>query len=91
MTSLYNPVIRRVIAHKIGKNMMKELATSVSGVTLIHSDMGSQYTNDLFERTIKNNHIKHSYSHKGCPGDNARMERFHSILKRVKPFKHLKR
>lgn len=90
LASLYNPVTRRVIAHKIGKNMTKELATSVLekvdlsvlGITIIHSDMGSQYTSDLFERTLKNNKIKHSYSRKGCPGDNARIESFHSILKR---------
>lgn len=70
--------------------MTKELATSVlkkvdlraQGVKIIHSDMGSQYTSDLFEMTLKSKEIKHSYSRKGCPGDNARIESFHSILKR---------
>ena len=33
-------------------------------------------------QTLKNKKIKHSYSRKGCPGDNARIESFHSILKR---------
>lgn len=51
------------------------------GRTIIHSDRGRQYTSDLFEGTLKNN-LKHSYSRKGCPGDNARIESFHSILKR---------
>lgn len=90
LASLYNPVTRRVEAHKIGCNMTKELATSVIqptilnalGTKIIHSDMGSQYTSDLFERTLNRCEVKHSYSRKGCPGDNARIESFHSILKR---------
>lgn len=44
--------------------------------------MGSQYTSDLFEKTLFNFGVKHSYSRNGCPGDNARIESFHSILKR---------
>ena len=90
LASLYNPETRRVMSHKIGEHMTKELATSVIdpkilkklGITIIHSDMGSQYTSDLFERTLSKHKIKHSYSKKGCPGDNARIESFHSILKR---------
>ncbi|EHS2295120.1 IS3 family transposase [Enterococcus faecalis] len=90
LASLYNPETRRVEAHKIGRNMTKELATSVIqptilkllGTKIIHSDMGSQYTSDLFERTLNCCKVKHSYSRKGCPGDNARIESFHSILKR---------
>ncbi len=70
--------------------MTKELVTSIIdpkilkkiGTTIVHSDMGSQYTSDLFEKTLSNYGIKHSYSKKGGPGDNARVESFHSILKR---------
>ncbi|WP_142378828.1 IS3 family transposase [Staphylococcus intermedius] len=90
LASLYNPRTRRVIAHKVSGNMTKELATSVIektkikqlGINIIHSDMGSQYTSDLFEKTLVQYGVKHSYSRKGCPGDNARIESFHSILKR---------
>ncbi|WP_270997390.1 IS3 family transposase, partial [Listeria seeligeri] len=90
LASLYDPVTRRVVAHKIGSNMTKELATSVIktpllqrlGTQIIHSDMGSQYTSDLLEHTLVACGIQHSYSRKGCPGDNARIESFHSILKR---------
>jgi putative transposase len=90
LASLYHPETRRVIAHKVGANMTKELATSVlekvdlrtQGIEIVHSDMGSQYTSDLFNQTLENKRIKHSYSRKGCPGDNARIESFHSILKR---------
>ena len=70
--------------------MIKELVTAhvkmVLGrntvPTIIHSEMGSQYTSELFENTLLVTGIKHSYSHKGCPGNNARIESFHSILKR---------
>ncbi|MGF1919565.1 transposase, partial [Enterococcus faecalis] len=90
LASLYSSETRRGEAHKIGRNMTKELATSVIqstilkelGTKIIHSDMGSQYTSDLFEHTLNCCKVKHSYSRKGCPGDNARIESFHSILKR---------
>lgn len=90
LASLYHPETRKVIAHKVGANMTKELATSVlekvelraQGIEIVHSDMGSQYTSDLFERTLNCRKVKHSYSRKGCPGVNARIESFHSILKR---------
>lgn len=90
LASLYHPETRRVIAHKVSANMTKELAMNVlekidlraNGVEIVHSDMGSQYTSDLFNQTLKNKQIKHSYSRKGCPGDNARIESFNSILKR---------
>ncbi len=90
LATLYDPRTRRVMAHKVSEHMTKELATSVIekakikklGVDMIHSDMGSQYTSDLFERTLNKYGIKHSYSRKGCPDDNARIESFHSILKR---------
>lgn len=90
LASLYNPVTRRVEAYKVGRNMTKELATSVIepnilkalGIKIIHSDMGSQYTSDVFEKMLNHCEVKHSYSRKGCPGDNARIESFHSILKR---------
>ncbi len=90
LASLYDPAPRRVVAHKVCPNMTKELATSVIktpllrklGTQIIHSDMGSQYTSNLFEHTLVACGIQHSYSRKGCPGDNARIESFHSILKR---------
>ncbi|KZU63865.1 Mobile element protein [Lactiplantibacillus plantarum] len=90
LASIYNPKTRQVVAYKIHEQMTKELATAPVKMILnrdtlpsiIHSDMGSQYTSELFENTLLAAGIKHSYSHKGCPGDNARIESFHSILKR---------
>lgn len=57
---------------------------------IFHSDQGSQYTSKDFELLLKNLNIKHSYSKKGYPYDNACMESFNSILKKeliyTKPF-----
>ena len=49
---------------------------------IFHSDRGSQYTSNKFEKVLSDNIIKHFYSKKGCPYDNAPMEAFHSILKK---------
>ena len=49
---------------------------------IFHSDRGSQYTSNDFEELLKTLGIKHSYSKKGCPYDNASMESFNAILKK---------
>lgn len=49
---------------------------------MFHSDLGSQYTSSKFESLLAKYDLKHSYSHKGCPYDNASMESFNSILKK---------
>lgn len=56
--SLYNVETRRVEAHKISANITNVLVTSVFnqpileslGTKTAHSDMGSQYTSDIFEK-----------------------------------------
>ncbi|WP_418289676.1 transposase [Leuconostoc mesenteroides] len=72
----------------MSSEMTKEFATSVVVKALrangkpkmIHSDMGSQYTSSLFEGTLQNAGI--DQSRKGHPYDNARIESFHSLIKR---------
>lgn len=49
---------------------------------IFHSDRGSQYTSKDFEALLEKQGIKHSYSKKGYPYDNASMESFNSILKK---------
>jgi putative transposase len=49
---------------------------------LFHSDRGSQYTSNDFEKLLEKLKIKHSYSKKGYPYDNASMESFNAILKK---------
>ena len=49
---------------------------------IFHSDRGSQYTSNDFEKLLEELKLKHSYSKKGCPYDNASMESFNAILKK---------
>ena len=49
---------------------------------IIQSDLGSQYTSNLFESALAELKIRHSYSRKTCPYDNACIEPFHSVLKK---------
>ena len=49
---------------------------------ILHSDLGSQYTSNKFEKYLEELSIKHSYSKKGYPYDNAPMESFHSCFKK---------
>ena len=49
---------------------------------IFHSDRGSQYTSNDYEELLNTLKIKHSYSKKGYPYDNASMESFNAILKK---------
>ena len=49
---------------------------------IIQSDLGSQYTSNLFEAAPAELKIRHFYSRKGCPNDNACIESFCSVLKK---------
>ena len=44
--------------------------------------MGSQYTSLEYEEWLAANKIRYSYSRKGTPYDNARIELFHASLKK---------
>src|SRR5699024_1017510 len=48
---------------------------------IFHSDLGTQYTSDEFEKVINQYNMTHSFSNKGNPYDNACIESFHAILK----------
>lgn len=49
---------------------------------IFHSDQGSQYISNDFENLLKMLKIRHSYSKKGYPYDNASMESFNSLIKK---------
>lgn len=49
---------------------------------IFHSDLGSQYTSNKVENYLKKLKLRHSYSKKGYPYDNACMESFNAILKK---------
>ncbi len=83
---------RKIIGWAYGKNITSELALQAvknaclnvrdtEGI-ILHSDLGTQYTSQLFEDYMKAHKFKHSFSRKGNPYDNACIEAFHSVLKK---------
>lgn len=51
---------------------------------ILHTDLDSQYTEIEVERWLETNKIRHSYSRKGTPYDNAGIKSFHASLKKKK-------
>ena len=82
----------KVIGWSYGLNMTANLvidafvkAKSERKITenmIFHSDLGSQYTSNEYEKLLTENKVRHSYSKKGYPYDNASMESFNAILKK---------
>ena len=82
----------KVIGWSYGLNMTDDLVIDalkkasinrrVKKGLIFHSDLGSQYTSNDFEKLLTNLKIRHSYSKKGYPYDNASMESFNAILKK---------
>ena len=82
----------KVIGWSYGLNMNDDLVIdafnkaktnrSMAKNGIFHSDRGSQYTSNKFEKVLSDNGVKHSYSKKGYPYDNASMESFNAILKK---------
>lgn len=83
---------KKAVGYSYGKEMTTELASKAvkqawqaqgcpKGV-ILHSDLGSQYTSEEFTEMVARFGMKHSFSKKGCPYDNACIESFHAILKK---------
>ena len=82
----------KVVGWSYGMNMTDDLVIDAFNKAMItrklnkdgifHSDRGSQYTSNDFEWVLEELKIKHSYSKKGYPYDNASMESFNAILKK---------
>ena len=82
----------KVVGWSYGMNMTDDLVIDAFNKAMInrklnkdgifHSDRGSQYTSNDFEKLLEELGLKHSYSKKGYPYDNASMESFNAILKK---------
>lgn len=82
---------RKIIGWSLDKRMTVDLVKSSMqmaitlrkpiGETLFHSDRGSQYTSNSFQRLLSKNKITASMSGKGACLDNAVVERFFGSLK----------
>jgi len=84
--------IKKIVGYSFGRSMTTELFiktlknayhTQQPGEGLVfHSDLGTQYTRDVFRNVIEKYRITHSTRYKGSPYDNACIESFHAILKK---------
>ena len=82
----------KVVGWQYDKNMTDDLVIEAFNKALInrgldkegifHSDRGSQYISNDFEKILNEINVYHSYSKKGCPYNNASMESFNAILKK---------
>lgn len=92
LASVMDLCSRKIIGYAYGTEMTTELAIQAvknaalnvkdtSGI-LLHSDLGSQYTSQAFQKYVRENGFIHSFSRKGNPYDNACIESFHSVLKK---------
>ena len=88
---------RKIIGWAYGTTMTADLAVKAvenaclnvsdpSGI-ILHSDLGTQYTSDQFEKYLAKKKIRHSFSRKGCPYDNSCIESFHSLLKKEEVYR----
>lgn len=91
LSSILDLHTKKIISWDLGLNMINELVIKTINRAvdkykpsnlIIHTDLGSQYTSDDYNQRLTELHIRHSYSRKGCPYDNAPMESFHASLKK---------
>ena len=92
LASVMDMHTNKIIGYSYSKKMDKELVITAlknacinvketNGI-IFHSDLGTQYTSKEFNDLLKQKGIQHSYSKKGTPYDNAKIESFHSIIKK---------
>ena len=98
LASVMDLCSRKIIGYAYGISMTVELAVEAvksaclnvkdtQGI-ILHSDLGSQYTSQTFERYLSRHGILHSFSRKGSPYDNARIESVHSVMKKEDIYLH---
>ena len=90
LTSIMDLFSRKIIAWTLSDSMevscvidAVNIAKATRNITqplIIHSDRGSQYVSRAYREATEK--MQRSYSHVGCPYDNACIEAFHSLIKR---------
>jgi transposase InsO family protein len=93
LASVMDLYSRKIIGHAMSKSIDTPLALQAiknairlqkpTKQLILHSDLGCQYTSSAFKEYLDSTKIiKHSFSAKGCPYDNACIESFHASLKK---------
>lgn len=98
LASVMDLYSRKIIGYAYRTSMTAELAVgavknacrnarATEGL-ILHSDLGSQYTSRESENCSNSRGIRHSFSRKGDPYDNACIGSFHSVLKKEEIYLH---
>ncbi len=92
LSSIQDLHSKKIIAWKFGQRMTTDLVleTLDSAIAafpkreglILHPDLGSQYTSNVYENRIKEVGIRHYFSKKDLPHDNAGTQSFHITLKK---------
>ncbi len=100
LASIMDLCTRKIIGYAYGTSMTAELAVEEKEIKnarlnvrdtegiILHSDLGSQYTSQLFENFLSSRGMIHSFSRKGNLYDNACIESFHSVVKKEEIYLH---
>lgn len=83
---LHFDVSRSMDSAFVDTNLLK-LIVRYPSIELIHTDRGSQFTSFSYQATLSKHSIIASYSAKGYPYDNARIESYHAALKIEKVYR----
>lgn len=83
---------KKIIGYSFSRNMTTDIVIEAlenaysnqrpSNELILHTDLGSQYTSQEFQKLLSERKIRASFSRKGCPYDNACIESFHASLKK---------
>lgn len=92
LSSIMDLHTKKIISYTFSKRMTVDCVIqtlnkakkhySIPEGMILHTDLGSQYTAIEVENWLKTNKMRHSYSRKGTPYDNAGIESFHASLKK---------
>ncbi|WP_435799593.1 IS3 family transposase [Peribacillus asahii] len=89
---------KKIVGYKFSRQMTVELVKQalenailsqdpLEGL-IVHTDLGTQYTSEVFQNQLKKHGMIASFSRKGCPYDNACMESFHATLKKEEVYRN---
>ncbi|MGX7153493.1 transposase, partial [Enterococcus sulfureus] len=83
---------KKIISYTLSKHMTVDYVLQTLNKTkkkcyipegmILHTDLGSQYTALEVEEWLSTNKIRHLYSRKGTPYNNAEIESFYALLKK---------
>lgn len=97
LASIMDLHTKKIVGYKFARKMTTDIVldalenamnTQKPGPGLImHTDLGTQYTSEAYQKQLKKYEMVPSFSRKGCPYDNACIESFHATLKKEEVYR----